>query len=120
VWSGAEICLSVPYPAQSIEQDYNYVEHHPLKEGYYLYKPPPHNRPTWDLTSVLYAVQPDRGYFDLSVAGRVSVEDDGFTKFVAAEGGRDRLLKVNTLKIERLTEALVQLSSQPPHNQQTN
>ena len=114
VWSGAEIGLSVPYPAQSIEEDYNYVEYHPLKEGYYLYKPPPHNRPTWDLTSVLYAVRPDRGYFDLSVTGQVTIEDDGFTRFDAVEGGRDRFLKLDALKIERLREALVQLSSEPP------
>jgi inosine-uridine nucleoside N-ribohydrolase len=114
VWSGAEIGLSVPYPAQSIEEDYNYVKYHPLKEGYYLYKPPPHNRPTWDLTSVLYAVRPDRGYFDLSAPGRVTIEDDGFTRFDAVDGGRDRFLKLDALKIERLTEALVQLSSEPP------
>ncbi len=114
VWSGAEIGLSVPYPAQSIEEDYNYVKYHPLKEGYYLYKPPPHNRPAWDLTSVLYAVRPDRDYFDLSVAGQVTIEDDGFTRFDAVEGGRDRFLKLDALKIERLREALVQLSSEPP------
>ena len=114
VWSGAEIGLSVPYPSQSIEKDYNYTKHHPLKEGYYLYKPPPHNRPTWDLTSVLYAVRPDRGYFDLSVSGQVTVEDDGFTRFDAVDGGRDRFLKVDTEMIIRIREALVQLSSEPP------
>ena len=114
VWSGAEIGLSIPYPATSIEQDYNYVKYHPLKEGYYLYKPPPHNRPTWDLTSVLYAVRPDRDYFDLSVSGKVTVEDDGFTRFDAVEGGRDRFLKVDKLQIERLKATLVQLSSEPP------
>ena len=55
-----------PTPPSSIERDYGYVAHHPLAEAYIRYIPPPHNRPTWDLTSVLYAVLGDRGYFDVS------------------------------------------------------
>ena len=73
VFSGFEVGLAVPFPAESIERDFAYVAHHPLAEAYRLYKPPPHNRPSWDLTSVLYAVRPDRGYFDLSPPGRVHV-----------------------------------------------
>ncbi len=114
VFSGFEIGLAVPYPAISIEQDYGYVSHHPLAEAYYLYSPPPHNRPTWDLTSVLYAVFPDRGYFDLSAPGTVTVEDDGFSRFQANSGGLHRFLKLNSQNAARVTEALVQLSSQPP------
>ena len=37
-----------------------------------MYNPTPHERPTWDLTSALYAVQPDRGFFGLSEAGTVT------------------------------------------------
>ena len=81
VWSGFEIGISVAYPHESIEQDYRYVEHHPLAEAYVAYNPPPHNRPTWDLTSVLYAVRPNRGYFDLSPPGMVKVANDGLTSF---------------------------------------
>jgi len=117
VWSGYEIGIAVPYPAVSIERDYGYVPHHPAAEAYRLYNPPPHNRPTWDLTSVLYAVFPDRGYFDLSSPGQVTVENDGFTRFSPKPGGRDRFLILNEIQIARVQEALVQLSSQPPgHN----
>jgi hypothetical protein len=114
VFSGFEIGIAVPYPAVSIEQDYGYVPHHPLAEAYQLYMPPPHNRPTWDLTSVLYAVFPERGYFDLSPPGTVTVEDNGYSRFVAEEGGQHRYLILTPAQIERVTEALVQLSSQPP------
>ena len=114
VWSGFEIGLSVPYPHESIEQDYGYVEHHPLADAYRLYSPPPHDRPTWDLTSVLYAVRPERGYFDLSAPGTVTVGEDGLTSFEAENSGRHRYLKLNDLQRARVTEALVQLSSQPP------
>jgi hypothetical protein len=114
VFSGFEIGIAVPYPAVSIERDYGYVTHHPLAESYRLYEPPPHNRPTWDLTSVLYAIFPDRGYFDLSPPGSVTAEDDGFTRWEPRDDGACRYLIVNDVQVARVTEALVQLSSQPP------
>lgn len=115
IFSGFEIGIAVPYPATSIERDYKYVAHHPVAEAYYLYEPPPHNRPTWDLTSVLYAVHPDRGYFDLSAPVDVIVEQDGFTKHTANSDGRSRyLILPDEARKARVVEALVQLSSQPP------
>ncbi len=114
VWSGFEIGIAAAYPATSIERDYNYVAHHPLREAYYLYNPPPHDRPTWDLTSVLYAVWPDRDYFGLSAPGSVEVQDDGFTRFTPKQGGRDRFLILDDVRTARVRETLVQLSSQPP------
>ena len=115
VWSGFEIGIAVAYPAVSIERDFNYVKHHPIAEAYYLYEPPPHNRPTWDLTSVLYAVLPDRGYFDLSPPGKVTLGPDGFTGFKPEDKGRDRFLILTPKNVERVREALVQFTSQPPN-----
>ncbi|HWD20324.1 MAG TPA: nucleoside hydrolase [Verrucomicrobiae bacterium] len=114
VWSGYEIGIALPFPAASITQDFNYTPHHPLKEAYYAYRPPPHERPTWDLTAALYAVLPDRGFFDLSEPGTVTVEGDGFTRFTPKAGGRDRFLKLTAEEKIRTREALVELSSQPP------
>ena len=114
VWSGFEIGIAATYPHVSIERDFEYVPHHPVKDGYYAYTPPPHDRPTWDLTAVLYAIQPDRGYFNLSTSGQVTVENDGFTRFTPKKNGRDRFLILDQLKLARLREALVQLTSEPP------
>jgi hypothetical protein len=114
VWSGFEIGISVPFPAVSIERDFRYVTHHPAAEAYRLYNPPPHERPTWDLTSVLYGVFFDRNYFSLSEPGRVVVEADGFTRFTPGGDGRDRYLVLNGTQAARVREALVQLASQPP------
>lgn len=116
VWSGYEIGIAVAYPHESIEQDYRYVDHHPVAEAYIAYNPPPHNRPTWDLTSVLQAVRPGRGYFDLSPPGRVIVADDGGTTFEPETGGRHRYLILTDPQKIRVTETLVALSSQPPTN----
>lgn len=114
VWSGFEIGIAVPYPGESIVKDYNYVVDHPVAESYRRYEAPPHNRPTWDLTSVLYAVHPDRGYFDLSPPGKILVEADGFTKFVPEAEGKHRYLILTEQQLPRVLESLVQLSSQPP------
>jgi inosine-uridine nucleoside N-ribohydrolase len=114
VWSGFEIGIAVPYQVQSIVRDYEYVAHHPLKESYYLYEAPPHERPTWDLTSVLYAVLPDRAYFDVSEAGTINVEPDGFTTWTKQDGGAHRYLKVNPTQIARVREAFTWLCSEAP------
>jgi len=63
---------------------------------------------------VLYAVFPDRGYFDLSPKGTVAVESDGFTRFTATPQGKHRYLILRADQQPRVLEALVQLSSQPP------
>lgn len=114
VWSGFEIGIAAAYPRESIARDFDYLRHHIVKEAYLLHSGPQHDRPTWDLTSVLYAVFEDRGYFDLSPPGRVSVEDDGFTRFTSDEGGRDRYLIMSPAQALRVREALVYLTSQPP------
>jgi inosine-uridine nucleoside N-ribohydrolase len=114
VFSGFEVGLAVTYPAASIVNDYRYAKNHPLPEAYRRYDPPPHNRPCWDLTSVLYAVHPDRGYFGLSEPGRVTVGDDGVTRFAPAADGRHRFLTVSREQVARCREAFAQLASQPP------
>ncbi len=114
IYSGFEIGIALPYPAISIERDYNYVPHHPLAEAYIRRNPPPHNRPTWDLTSVLVAVLDGRGYFDYSSVGRVTIDNDGFTRFKETPQGTDTYLILRPEQKPRVLEALVQLSSQPP------
>ncbi len=114
VWSGFEIGISLAYPHQSIQRDYRYVKHHPLAEAYVLYNPPPHDRPTWDLTSVLYGVRPGHSYFDLSEPGTAVVADDGLTTFRQDTEGKHRYLIINQAQKQRTLEALQLLSSQPP------
>jgi len=114
LWSGFEIGLNLTYPHQSILKDYRYVAHHPVSEAYIAYIPPPHDRPTWDLTSVLAAVRPDRGYFEVSKPGQVTITDDALSRFEEKAGGKHRFLILNPVAIEKTREALVQLSSQPP------
>ena len=114
VWSGFEIGIAIPYPHQSIQHDFEYVLHHPLKQAYYAYNPPPHDRPTWDLTSVLYAIRPHRNYFKLSSPGVVQVNADGVTTFQPIQDGRHQYLQLTEAQKIRVKETLVCLASQPP------
>lgn len=114
LWSGFEIGAAAPYPHQSIVRDYAYVPHHPIKDAYYAYEPPPHDRPTWDLTAVLTLFDPDSRYFAYSAPGRVDVANDGHTTFAAAANGRDRYLTMTPAQSERVREAFIWLSSAAP------
>ncbi len=114
VFSGFEIGVAVPYPAESIERDFAYVPHHPLAEAYVRYDPPPHNRPTWDLTSVLYAVRPNNSYFDLSPPGRVRVTTEGATSFEPENGGPHRYLILKPDQAVRVRRGAQRISKPAP------
>lgn len=116
VTSGFEIGQSIPYPARSIAWHYGYVPEHPVVDAYRNYMPMPYDRPTWDLTAVLFAVRPNEGYFDLSEPGTIGVREDGRTYLQPSKMGSHRYLKVDDLQRVRVLEALIALSSQPPGN----
>jgi inosine-uridine nucleoside N-ribohydrolase len=116
IWSGMEIGNAVLFPAYAVDRDFAYVASHPVQESYQLYRPTPHERPCFDLTSVVQAVWPERNYFELSQAGHVEVLPDGFTKFIAAKakGARDRYLLVDRTQALRMRELLAALVTEAP------
>ena len=116
VWSGFEIGVAAPYPHESIDRDYRHPGQQLISEAYRRYCEPGHDRPTWDLTSVLHAVRPDRNYFGLSTAGEVEVADDGATLFTESENGRSRYLTIDSSQAIRVVATLETLASQPPRS----
>ena len=114
VMSPWELGDAIKYPAVSIERDYRYVAKHPVAEAYKLYMKFPYDRQTWDLTSVLYAVRPDRGYFGLSEPGTITVTDTGKTEFATSAEGRHRILIASPEQVTKTLEAMVCLCSEPP------
>jgi inosine-uridine nucleoside N-ribohydrolase len=114
VFSGWEVGNSMLFPATSVETEFAYVANHPIADAYRAFKKMPYDRPTWDPTSALYAVRPERGYFGLSEPGRVTVDDQGKTIFTPAADGPHRYLTVNQVQKARTLEAMVALASQPP------
>ncbi|MEK7794098.1 MAG: nucleoside hydrolase [Candidatus Hydrogenedentota bacterium] len=114
VASGFEIGLAIFYPAISIERDYAYVPDHPVAEAYRLYDAMPHDRPTWDLTAVLYAVRSEHGYFDLSYPGRISLNAKNVTEFAEGGGAAQRYLVASPEQVTTVRELFVHLVSSPP------
>jgi hypothetical protein len=73
----------------------------------------PYDRPTWDLTAVLYACRPDLEYFGLSEPGVAAVLPNGSVSFEARPDGRHRYLKLDEVQRARVYEAQIALASQP-------
>ena len=115
VYSGFEIGIKTRLPKEAIRDDFNCVADHPMRAAYRLYNDQYRDQPSWDLTSVLWAVRPDRGYFSLSEAGRVSYDDRGYTTWTEDDSGSHRYLIVDEKQIERVKEILTALASEPPH-----
>ncbi len=109
--SGFEVGEAILFPASSIEHDF--PKGNPVAEAYRLYARMPYDRPTWDLTTVLYDLRPDRSYFDLSPPGDVLVSTNGATTFQPSAQGKRYFLKVNPVQVARIREACVWLASQP-------
>lgn len=113
VVSGWEVGRAIQNRASSIINDYNYVKYHPVKIGYEYWRQMPYDRSTYDLTSVLYAVRPARGYFGLSKPGKLTVNEQGKLVHSTDPKGNHRFLTVTPEQVVRTQEVLELLSSQP-------
>jgi inosine-uridine nucleoside N-ribohydrolase len=114
VASGFEVGNGLLYPAASIENDFKWNENHPVVDAYRAADRMPYDAQTWDLTSVLYAVRPDAGFFQISEPGTIAVSDDGGTKFTAAPGGRHRYLILDPAQKERIIKTYIEYCSARP------
>lgn len=105
VASGWEVGNRLLYPHESILRDF--PEEHPLAVSYKLYGAMPYDRQTWDLTSVLEAVEPDHGYFNRSPAGIIRIDSAGYSVFTPLAGGRHRYLLLPEENADKTLAALV-------------
>ena len=113
IFSGFEVGKNILYPATSIEHDFSYVPHHPVADAYRDYMPMPYDRPTWDLTAVLYAVRP-KDSFGLSPKGRVAVDDKGATTFTPDPTGPHQYLTATPEQARHALAQMIELASRPP------
>lgn len=124
VASGFEIGASMRIKGSTIDRDYGYAADHPVAAAYRYVDPiyrkketTPgvlHDHATYDLTSVLYAIRPDEGYFDLAAPGQISIAPNGSSRFVERAGGYHRYLTMNDAQRARALEAMSLLASEPP------
>ena len=116
VISPFEVGLAILFPATVIENNLAYATPHPLKIAYENYLPMPYDRPTWDLTSVLYAVEGAGNYFDVSEKGRMEADDKGRTRFYPDENGKHVYMSVSNEQTEIVKNRFIELVSMKPKN----
>lgn len=112
-----ELGKEIKYPGESMVNDFTWAPQHPMVESYRAWGKGNllYDRPTWDLTAVLYAVEGD-AWFTMSEPGKVSITDKGASIFtpcqdgnviymMADQGQRDAILnrfkEIITLPLER-------------------
>ena len=93
VFSPFKVGMDILYPVSAILDNLNFHEPNPLVEAYKVYKKMPYDRPTWDLSAVLYAVE-GAELFSLSENGTVTVDDQGKTWFESSPEGKHRFMSV--------------------------
>lgn len=113
VTSPFEVGAGICYPATSIENDFAWTELHPVVEAYKAYQPMPYDRPTWDLTAVLYAVEGGK-WFTVSPRGRITVTDEGSTIFTPDENGDRQYLSVTPEQAEAIKTCFVNMIPSKP------
>lgn len=114
VVAGSEIGEALPYPGGSIELDFAWAPNHPVVDAYRAHKPMPYDAPAAELAAMLYAVRPQGAYFKLSDPGKISVLDDGRTKFTPVADGKHRYLILDPSQKENIIKAYTELASSKP------
>ncbi|MBV9780416.1 MAG: nucleoside hydrolase [Acidobacteriaceae bacterium] len=114
IFSGFEVGLKITFPFEAIQRDFAYADKHPIPEAYRIYVGKPEDHPNWDSTAVLEAIRPDRGYFDLSPPGRVTLGPKDTTVFTPDPQGNCRYLIIRPDQVERVRELIAILVSEPP------
>lgn len=92
--SGWELGNKIHYPHESILNDFLNGEKHPLCVSYKIFQKMPYDRDTWDLTSVLQAIESDKEYFNLSKKGTIYIDSLGYSRFKSDEKGKHQYLIV--------------------------
>lgn len=120
VTSPFEVGIDICYPASSIENDFDSTVPNPVVEAYKVYLPMPYDRPTWDLTSVLYAIEGPGDYFTLSEPGTITVEPHGGTIFTPVPTGRHRYLMTDSIQKANILQRFHELLTLNPNNESNN
>jgi hypothetical protein len=111
---GTEVGNAIPYPAQSIEQDFAWAPAHPVVEAYRANKEMPYDAPAQAVIAALYAGNASAEYFRLSEPGTISVTGDGKTNFTPSPEGKHRYLIVDAAQKETITKEFTTLASSRP------
>ncbi len=108
-----ELGLRILYPARSIKEDFSWTKHHPVVDAYKYYLPNMDDRPTWDLTAVLYAIDPGQ-MFNISPAGRIQVKEKGETVFTPDASGSHFYIYTTPEQRKQILDYFVNMITKKP------
>ena len=117
VVSPFELGLPIEYPGKSIENDFPWAPQHPMVESYRSYGDGSvqYDRPTWDLTSVLYAVEGEK-WFTVSEPGSIRITDEGYSIFTPSAEGNVRYLKATPEQGDAINKRFQEIITLKPAN----
>ncbi len=119
-----ELGYNIMYPYSAIKSELSWDGNHPIRKSYELYDlqwhqdaPPYYNMRSWDLTSIIHAIEPQNNYFLTSQQGTVTVAGDGRTTFKTGSGQHyvlDRGRQYSAQQRQRVVDRMVELVSMQP------
>lgn len=118
VASPFEVGNAILYPASSIVNDFKWISHHPMIEAYKVYLPMPYDRPTWDLTSLLYVADPKNSKMSVSEAGTISITNEGYSVFSKTANGKHKYLSVTAKQADELKNYFIKIITSKPKKYQ--
>ena len=107
VFTPSELGEKILYPGKSIQNDFKWSPKHPMVDGYSMYAEMPYDRPTWDVTAVLYVMEPDSAFFHESPKGFVSIDEKGVSHFKENEQGKHVYLTTTPEQQTRIKDYFV-------------
>ncbi|MFN0293788.1 nucleoside hydrolase [Pedobacter helvus] len=112
-----ELGGAVKFSGEVVAKELNYTsKENPLVKAYEYYLPMPYDREVWDLTSVLYAIEPSSKYFTTSKAGKITVDEKGNTFFQKDKKGERYILSANAKQLQQMKTRMEELVKQKPKN----
>lgn len=104
--TGWEVGKRLLYPHKCILKDFGNPETHPLSVAYCFYSQMPYDRPMWDVTAVLEAIEPGK-WFDRSSKGTIQIAKDGRSSFKVSEQGIQDYLIIPPKKTAIILQAII-------------
>lgn len=114
VFTPYEAGVMVNYPGNSIKNDFDWIDQHPLVEAYKSYMAMPYDRPTWDLIALLYVVENSKEYFTQQPMGKVSIDQYGYTSYYEDKKGEHTFLTVNEIQADSVKKRFIEIITRIP------
>jgi hypothetical protein len=104
VFCGREVGEALPYPAATIDADFDWAKAHPVVDYYRAAQV--NDAPGQDMAAVLYAVRPKSEFFLASETGVIEVAENGQMQFRPEAAGKHTRLIVDPAKKDAILTAI--------------